>query len=72
MHKKIHHIGISISGALRKQDEELDGLLTTAEGLELNARSVKKILKEHGEKGYKVFTGCSNIDDDGHCLGHTK
>lgn len=68
--KEYNHIGINIKGALKKTDKELDGIISTSEGYELNAFSLRTVLQEFADEGYEVFTGCDNIDDKGHCLGH--
>ena len=66
---KYYHMSISISGALKRSGKELDGIITK-DGYELNEKAVRRVLKEHAAKGYKVFTGCENIDAEGNCLGH--
>ena len=68
---KFYHMGISIPGALKQSDKKLDGIITK-DGYELSAKAVRKVLKEHAAEGYKVFTGCENIDSEGNCLGHEK
>jgi hypothetical protein len=67
------HIGLSISGALRQPDRELDGLIES-DGRELSSKEIKHMLFNLRQKNPELlyFTGdsCNNQDSTGSCQGH--
>ena len=68
-----YHIGISIAGALRQKDRNLDGLISI-DDRELSGQQIKHYLVGLRQKNpaLKLFTGdkCENQGADGGCLGH--
>jgi hypothetical protein len=65
-----YHICFDIEGALRQHGNRLNGALSE-NGRNMSGSEVKAFLrKARDERGFKYYSGCSNMNSDGRCAGH--
>lgn len=68
----LYHVELSIEGALKKSDEELDGLMNYEDGTPLTGAEARQELLKCKEKGWRLFPvgECPEFDHQTGCPGH--